>query len=165
MEKIEFTEHNMERFKNIVQKYEIKNSALLPTMYLAQEQFGYLSNEVLLYVAKILDLPAREVFEAASFYVFFKLKKMRYCLSVCNNITCSMFGSEKLSRRIYELLTIRHDEVTDDNIFGMKHVQCLGSCNTAPVVQVNEDYYEHMDEKKLEDLITTLRERSEKTSL
>ena len=94
---VSFTLENEKRFKNIVSKYEARASALLPTLWLAQEQFGYLSDETLNYVAGLLDMPSVHVFEAVSFYVLYKRKDMgKYCLQICNNISCQMMGSEKL---------------------------------------------------------------------
>ncbi len=159
--KIEFTPDRMDRFREIVAKYEMPASALLPTMYLAQEQFEFLSPAVLEYVATLLDLPPRHVFEAASFYVLFKKKDMgRWCLQVCNNVTCSMMGSEDLLKVIREDLGIGPMEVTRDGKFSLMPVQCLGSCDTAPVVQVNEDYHEKLDPQKFRALLSDLRGRS-----
>lgn len=156
---IEFTPERLEKFRALVAKYEEPACALLPTMYLAQEQFGFLSPSVLEYVAKLLSMPAARVFEAASFYILFKRKDMgRYCLQVCNNITCTMMGAQTLNRIIREELSIGPMEVTTDGMFSFMPVQCLGSCDTAPVVQVNEDYVEKLDPEKFRALLKRLRQ-------
>lgn len=154
---IQFSPENMERFKATVAKYEMPASALLPTLYLAQEQFGFLSPEVMIYVASLLGMPPVKVFEAASFYVMFKKKDMgRWCLQVCNNITCTMMGAEKLVKVIQDELGIGPNEVTKDGLFSYVPVQCLGSCDTAPVCQVNEEYVENLDPEKFRKLIRAL---------
>jgi NADH-quinone oxidoreductase subunit E len=155
---IEFSPEMKKRFQETVAKYEKPASALLPTLYLAQEQFGFLSPEVLEYVAKILELPSSHAFEAASFYTMYKKKDMgRWCLQVCNNITCTMMGSEALIGAVKEELGIGFNEKTPDNLFSMIPVQCLGSCDTAPVVQVNDDYVENLTPEKLRQLIRKLK--------
>lgn len=155
---IQFNAENMERFKSTVAKYEVPSSALLPTLYLAQEQFGFLSPEVMVYVASLLGMPPVKVFEAASFYVMFKKKDMgRWCLQVCQNITCTMMGAEKLVNVVREELGIGVNEVTPDGLFSFVPVQCLGSCDTAPVCQVNEEYVENLDPEKFRKLIRALK--------
>jgi NADH-quinone oxidoreductase E subunit len=155
---ISFTPDNQSRFEKIISKYETKASALLPTLWLAQEQFGFLSNEVMDYVAGLLDMAPAHVYEAVTFYVMFKRKDMgKYCLQICNNITCSMMGSEKLIQVAKDELHINFNEVTEDKMFSLVPVQCLGSCDTAPVVQVNEEYCENLNPEKFKDLIQRLR--------
>jgi NADH-quinone oxidoreductase E subunit len=155
---VEFSPEMKTRFEKTLAKYEVPASALLPTLYLAQEQFGFLSTEVLEYVAKILNLPSSHAFEAASFYTMFKKKDMgRWCLQVCNNVTCAMMGSEELIKTIKEELGISFNEKTPDNLFSVIPVQCLGSCDTAPVVQVNDDYVESLTPEKLRQHIRKLK--------
>jgi NADH:ubiquinone oxidoreductase subunit E len=106
-----------------------------------------------------LEIPPREVFEAASFYTLFRRKDMGcFRLQVCNNITCAMMGSEKILEVIEEELGITQGDVTSDRLFSLLHVQCLGSCGTAPVVQINEEYFELMTPEKMRATIRKLRE-------
>lgn len=156
-----FTPERLERFHGIVRRYEVKASALLPTLYLAQEQFGFLSPAVQDYVAALLEIPKRQVYEAVSFYTMFRRKDMgRFCLQVCNNITCSMMGSEGLIRVIKDDLGIGPHEVTKDGQFSFVPVQCLGSCDTAPVVQVNETYCEQLSIATFRKLLEELRKKT-----
>jgi len=155
---VSFTSENQARFEKIVAKYETKASALLPTLWLAQEQFEYLSNEVMDYVASLLGMPPSHVYEAVTFYVMFKRKDMgKFCLQICNNITCSMMGSEKLIQVARDELHIGFHEVTEDKMFSLVPVQCLGSCDTAPVVQVNEEYCENLTPETFKELIHRLK--------
>ncbi len=155
---VSFNPEIQKRFEATVAKYERKASALLPTLYLAQEQFSFLSPPVMIHVAKLLDMPPREVFEAVSFYTMFRKKDMgQYCLQVCQNVTCCLMGSDDLFKVIQEELGIGPDEVTADKKFSLVPVQCLGSCDTAPVVQINDDYVERLDPEKFRSLIKKLR--------
>jgi NADH-quinone oxidoreductase E subunit len=154
---VAFNPDIQKRFEAVVAKYERKASALLPTLYLAQEQFGFLSPQVMVHVAKLLEMPPREVFEAVSFYTMFRKKDMgQYCLQVCQNVTCGMMGSDDLFKVIKEELGIGPGEVTADKKFSLVPVQCLGSCDTAPVVQINDDYVERLDPEKFRSLLKRL---------
>ena len=154
-----FTPERKAKFDSLLSKYEIKASAILPTLYLAQEQWGHLTEEAMDYVATLLDLSPRHVREVASFYVMLrKVDHGKYCLQVCNNITCCMMGSEELLKVIKEELQLEKPyQLTPDKMFSLLPVQCLGSCDTAPVVQVNEDYYEKLTPDTLRKLIQALK--------
>jgi NADH-quinone oxidoreductase E subunit len=156
--KVELSAGRLVRFKQIVAKYEMPQSALLPTLYLAQEQFGFISREVEEYVAGLLGLTPRHVHEVVMFYTMFRKKDLgKWCLQVCNNVTCTMMGSEDLMKVVKEELGIGHDGVTDDKKFSCVSVQCLGSCDTAPVVQVNEEYVEKLDPNRFRDILKQLK--------
>ncbi|MBI1861686.1 MAG: NAD(P)H-dependent oxidoreductase subunit E [Deltaproteobacteria bacterium] len=156
--KYEFTPERMKEFQKVKAKYERPRSALLPALYLAQEQWKFLSDEAIQYVAGLLEMPAREVFEAVSFYTMFRKKDMgKYCLQVCNNITCTLMGSEALLDLLHKELDVGLSETTKDGMFSILSVQCLGSCGTAPVVQINENYYENMNCDRLKITLQQLR--------
>lgn len=158
MSALEFSPENKKRFTAIVAKYENPRSALLPVLWLAQEQFGFLSNPTMDYVAKLLDVPPAHVYECAMFYSMYKKKDLgKYCLQVCNNITCCMMGSEDLIKVVKEELNLGFNEVSADKMFSLVPVQCLGSCDTAPVVQVNDDYVENLTPDKFRTLIHKLK--------
>lgn len=155
---ITFSPEAVKRFEKIIEKYEIKDSALLPTLYLAQDEFGFLSDEALNYVASLLSLPPSHVYDVASFYTLFKRKPTgRYWIQVCQNITCHMMGSEKLLCLAKKKLNLSLNEMSEDKRFTLSQVQCLGSCDTAPVVQVNDDYHENMTIQKFETILEGLK--------
>lgn len=155
---VQFSDEKLKEFHAIVKKYEVPRSALLPTLYLAQEQFGYLNEENMKYVARLLEMPEREVFEAVSFYSMFHKKDMgRWCLQVCQNITCHMMGSDRIAEVIKTELGVGPHEVTPDGLFSYVPVQCLGSCDTAPVVAINEDYVENLTADRFRELIRKLK--------
>lgn len=153
-----FSSDRMKRFEELLTKYETKRSALLPVLYLAQEQWGYLSMDAMRYVAQLLDLPAAHVVEAVTFYTMFKKKDLgKHCLQVCNNITCTLMGSEDIMKAIHEEIGIGLHEVSEDMQFSLIPVQCLGSCDTAPVVQINDDYHENLTPESMKDLLRKMK--------
>lgn len=160
MSAIAFTPANQERFEKCVKKYEQRRSALLPTLWIAQEQFGYLSKEVMDHVATLLDMPPVQVYEAVTFYVMFRQKDLgKYCLQVCANITCGMMGANSLLKVIKEELGLSTaGSVSEDKMFSLVPVQCLGSCDTAPVVQINDDFFEKMTPELLKSVIQKLKQ-------
>lgn len=157
---IEFSPENKQKFQKIVAKYETTRSALLPVLYIAQDQFGFLSKEVMDYVADLLQIPRAAAYEAVSFYSMFKKKDMgTYCIQICNNITCCMMGSEEMIAIAKEELGIsQFFETTADKKFSLVPVQCLGSCDTGPVAQVNEDpYLENLKPEKFREYLRQLK--------
>lgn len=154
----QFTPENEKRSEALMAKYEVKRSALLPLLWLVQEQNGFVTQEASKVVADKLGISTREVWEAVTFYVMFRRKDMgKYCLQVCTNITCTMMGAEKLLEVIQSDLGLKAGEVSKDGQFSLVPVQCLGSCDTAPVVQVNLDYFEKMEPEILRGLIQKLK--------
>ena len=160
MSAIAFTSENKSRFEKIVSKYETRRSALLPVLYLAQDQFGHLSGDVLDYVADELQVPRAAAYEAVSFYSMYKKKDMgQYCIQVCNNITCCMMGAEEIIEVIKKETGIeKFHEVSADKKFSLIPVQCLGSCDTGPVAQINQDaYIEGLTPAKIKEHLSRLK--------
>jgi len=159
MSKPPFTSEKLAQVQKVMAQYEIKASALLPVLRMAQEEWGYLSSEVMDYVAGLLDLCPRHVREVASFYILLKKQDLvEHCLQVCGNLTCCMMGSDELLKVIEEELGIKKPmELSSDRRFSLMPVQCLGSCDTAPVVQINDDYFENLNPEILRGLIRKLK--------
>ena len=156
--KLAFTPERMKIFKETVAKYEVAQSALLPTLHLAQEQWGFLSTPVLDYVADLLKLTQRHVYECATFYTMFRKKDWgKYHLQVCQNISCTLMGGEAIFKVIEEELGIKPGQVTADKKFGCMPVECLGSCDTAPVCQINDDYAEKLSPEKFREILRALK--------
>lgn len=150
-----------ERFENevddILARYPVKRSALLPLLNLAQREEGFVSEPVMQEIAKILDLTPAQVFETVTFYTMFNLKPIgTFHLQVCKSLMCALVGSDDVVRWIQNKLGIAPGQTTPDNVFTLSVVECLGSCGTGPMMQVNDDYYEQLSEEKvgrvLEDL-------------
>ncbi len=152
------SEDTRQNIKALIERYPHRRSALIPSLQLAQEEAGYLSSDVIREVAKIFDLTPNEVYEVASFYTMLYKKPVgRYVIQVCTNISCLLCGSEGIMSHLEKKLGIKPGETTPDNKFTLMEVECLASCGTAPVVQINEDYHEDLTPEKLDRILDSLK--------
>lgn len=141
-------------------RYPHPNSALLPALALAQKEHGWLSPEVLEEVAAVMDLSPAQVGSVASFYTMFNRRPVgKYLIQVCTNIACSLLGAEHIVEHLKRQLGINVGETTPDGRFTLMEVECLGSCGTAPVMQVNDTYYENLTAEKVDEILAGLRRR------
>lgn|SRR5574341_972888 len=140
-------------------KYPNPKTAILPSLHLAYKEVGFLSPEVLKDVAFLLDFPYTEVSEVSSFYTMFPKKNMgKYFIQVCTNISCYLCGANGLLEYLQQKLGIKIGEITPDGLFSLGTVECLGSCDTAPVIQINnEDFSENLTREKIDRIIDQLR--------
>lgn len=161
MANFQFNEENLKRAQEVLSHYpnDRKKSALVPILDLAQRQNGnYLSKEVIEYVAHLLNLTNIAVYEVASFYSMFNLKSVgKYLIQFCRTTPCMLCGCDGLVEFCEELLEIKVGETTQDGFFSLKEVECLGSCVSAPVVQINDTYYEKLTKESLGKIIDELR--------
>ena len=140
---IKFDDEREKRFQETLGKYPTKEAVLLPALWLAQEQFGSLSDPVLEYVASRLDLSPVKALAVCEFYTMYKRHTVgRFHLQLCRNLTCSILGSEKLQAFIEDATGVKPGETAADGVFSLELVECLGSCGTAPVLRVNDTYFE-----------------------
>lgn len=138
--------------------YPQKQAMLLPALHAAQKERGWISDETMQDVADFLDVPKTRVKEVVTFYHMFKTKPVgKYNLQFCNNIACWLRGSEELIHHAEKKCGVGMGETTKDGRFTISEVECLGSCGTAPVCQVNDDYHENFDEKTLDRMLEELR--------
>jgi NADH-quinone oxidoreductase subunit E len=154
---IQFSPETLKRAQEIIARYpaDKKKSALIPLLHLAQDEFGgWLSPEAMQHVASVLDIQDIEVYEVASFYSMFNLKKRGNCLiEVCHTSSCWLMGAEDIVRHIQKRLGIKVGETTPDGIFTLKTVECLGACGYAPMFQVGDKFYEFLTIEKVDALI------------
>jgi NADH-quinone oxidoreductase subunit E len=154
---IKFSDQTLSLVQRMMKRYpEGKHkSALIPVLHMAQAEFdGWLSVEVMDYVASVLNIQPVEVYEVASFYSMFNLKPVGKCVvEVCRTSSCWLRGAEDIISHIENKLKIKVGESTPDGMFTLKTVECLGSCGTAPMMQVGPDYYENLTQKKTDDLL------------
>lgn len=152
-----FTEDNADLAKKIISRYpkERSISAVLPLLHLAQSQNeNYVSNEVISYVADFLSVNEVEVKEVVTFYSMFNQAPVgKYLIQICGTMPCMLRNSEGIEKACIDKLGISYDQTTEDGMFSLKKVECLGACTNAPVCQINNDYYENMDEGKILNLI------------
>ena len=155
---MEFSEQGKKEFEKIISKAVTKQSALISTLHIAQREFGYITPEAMDYVAKLVDLSPARVQGAVTFYTMFYTKPVgKYVLQVCSTLSCALRSSESLFDHISKKLGISKGETTKDGRFTLVKVECLGSCGTSPVMQVNEDYHENLTLEKVDQLLESLK--------
>jgi NADH-quinone oxidoreductase subunit E len=155
-----FSQETEEKFKHLVSIYPQKRSALIPMLLLAQKEHGYVKAETIQYVGKYLDLNASEVDSIMSFYTLLRRRPVgKYHIMICTNLACLLRGSDEIEACVKRKLGVGLGEVTPDGLFSAIEFECLGSCTTAPCLQVNGEFYENLDVPKTERLIDELRSR------
>ena len=158
---IVFSEKKLTQVNEILQRYPDgkQKSALLPVLHLAQEEFGgWLSVEVMDYVASLLNILPIEVYEVATFYSMYNLKPVgKFVFEVCQTGPCMLNGSDQIIDYIKEKLNIKVGETTKDGLFTLKTVECLGACGYAPMMQFGKNYREHLTKEKVDAIIDECR--------
>ncbi|MFZ2324980.1 MAG: NAD(P)H-dependent oxidoreductase subunit E [Ignavibacteriaceae bacterium] len=153
-----FTPENIERINKEIQKYPVKKPAVMATLYIAQEQNGYISNEVIKEVSTILDMTTEDVLGVVTFYTMYHQKQMgKYHIQVCTNVSCMLRGGYEIWNQVKDKLGLDNMESTEDHKFSLEEVECMGSCGSAPMLAVNEDYYENLTKDKVEEIINFLK--------
>jgi NADH-quinone oxidoreductase subunit E len=149
-----FSEEFETRFADMLTHYPTKRSALVPTLLYAQDEVGHLSNEVIAELAQRLDLTELEVRNVISYYSMLTTKpRGKYNVQVCTNIACMLRGGEQLLDHCKSKLGIGHKGTTQDGLFSLEEVECIGACSWAPAVQVNYDYHENLTTDKLDQVL------------
>ena len=151
---VQFSEANLRKLEEMRKRYPTKQALTLPVLWMAQEQFGWISGEVMKYIAGLLDLPVSQVLGVLSFYTMYNSRPVgKYHLQVCTNVSCMLRGSDRIMKHLSERLGIHEGETTADGRFTITEVECLGSCGTAPMLQVNNDFAENLTPEKLDRLM------------
>lgn len=154
---IKFTEKNLKKLEEIKKHYPKSAAALMPALWIAQEQFGWLSLDVMKYVGELLDVPYEQVYGVVKFYTMYNEKPVgKHHLQVCTNISCMLRGSYNVLDYISSKLGISPGETTQDKQFTLSEAECLGSCGTAPMMQVNNFYEENLTKEKVDKIIEKL---------
>jgi NADH-quinone oxidoreductase subunit E len=154
---LEFSPKTYKKFEETVSRYPKKEAAMLPVLYLAQQEFGYLSAEAIEYVARLMGQSPARVMGVVSFYTMFYTKPIgRHHIQVCRTLSCALGGSEKITRVIKTILGIEPGQTTPDGRFTLSEVECLASCGTAPMMQINDDYYENLTPDRMKEILEKL---------
>ena len=144
---------------DVLSRYPVKRSALLPLLYMAQREEGYVTEAAMQEIAGILKLTPPQVYETATFYTMLNLKPVgKFHLQVCKSLMCALVGSDTVIGWIGAKLGIKPGETTPDKLFTLSIVECLAACGTGPMMQVNDDYYERLTEEKLDRILADLRQ-------
>lgn len=151
---MKFSDEFEQRFAEMVTHYPTKRSVLVPTLLYAQDEVGYVSDDVISELAKRLDLTELDVRNVISYYSMLTTKpRGKYNVQVCTNIACMLRGGEELFDHCKKKLGIGHKGTTADGLFSLEEVECIGGCSWAPAVQVNYDFHENLTPEKMDKVL------------
>ena len=163
-QEVQFSANTLEKVNKIISRYPEgrQKSAILPVLHIAQEELGgYLSVDVMDYVAKLLDLEPIEVYEVATFYSQYYLDKVgKFVIEVCHTGPCALCGGEKITDYLEKKLHVSKGGTTTDGLFTLRTVECLGACGYAPVMQINTENYEFLTKEKIDEIIENLTDKA-----
>jgi len=143
---------------DLIKKYPQPRSALIPALRLAQNEAGYLSESLLEEIARIFNISPGEVNEVATFYSMFYTKPVgKYVIQVCTNISCMLRKSDQILAHLEKRLGIKPGQTTPDRRFTLMEAECLASCGTAPMAQINDEYYQNLTTEKLDQILDGLK--------
>lgn len=140
------SEQGLAQVKKELSRYEARESAIIPSLYVAQkENKGFINADVIRHLSQVMDIPESRINEVFKFYTMFNQKQVgKFHVQVCTNISCALEGGRELAHHICHELGVKPGEVTPDGRFTVSKVECLGSCGTAPMMQVNDRYHEKL---------------------
>jgi len=154
---IKFTSEELNEIENIKSKYPTTEAAIMPILWFVQNKFGYISDEVIIYLSYILKISTSKIEGITSFYTMFHRKPVgKYHIQVCTNVSCMVRDGIKLFNYISDKYNIKNMETTSDGMFSLEEVECMGACGGAPMIAINENYYENINIDKIDTLLTKL---------
>ena len=154
---VAFSDAARAEFERLATRYPDRKAVILPALHLAQKEFGYVSDDAIVYIAGLVGASPAEIEGVATFYTMYNRKPVgKYHVQICRNISCSLLGAEHLIEHLSAKLGIRPGETTPDGKFTLTKVECLGSCGTAPVMQVNDEYHEHLTVESIDRILDRL---------
>ncbi len=151
------SEKSLQRIEELKKRYPHPQAVVLEALWMWQGEHGWISQEGMQYVASLLQIPEHHVYGVVTFYTMFnRTPQGRHKIEVCTNVSCMLRNSERILRHLEDRLQIKTGETTPDQRFTLVEAECLGSCGTAPVIQVGDRYYENLDTDKLDGLLREL---------
>jgi NADH-quinone oxidoreductase subunit E len=151
------SEENLKKIEVLKPRFQTTQALTLPVLWMIQQQYGWISSEAMQYVAQLLNVPVSHVYGVVTFYTMYNQQPIgKYHLQVCTNVSCMLNGGEELRDHICKRLGVKLGETTSDNRFTVTEVECLGSCGTAPMMQVNDDYFENLTLEQVDELLERL---------
>jgi len=151
------SESACKQIQDLIGQYPRKRSALIPSLHLVQKELGYISRDTMREIAEIFEISPNEVHEVTSFYTMFHRNPVgKYVLQVCTNISCQLCNAEGIMDHLTNRLGIKPGDTSPDGKLTLVEVECLGSCGTSPVVQINDDYHEELTPEKLDKILDSL---------
>ena len=148
------TAQNLNRLEQLKKHYPTTKALTLPVLWMIQDQYGWISQDSMKYVAELLKLPVSHVYGVVTFYTMFNTKRVgKNHIQVCTNVSCMLRDGEKIADHICKRLNIKMGETTPDEHFTVTEVECLGACGGAPMMQVNDKYHENLTVEKVDRLL------------
>lgn len=152
-----FSDDQRERIRALTKRYQTPQAAVLEALWMWQDTHGWISEEGMREVAALLEIPEHHVLGVVTFYTMFNKKPVgRHKIEVCTNVSCMLRNSDRILKHVEERLGIGVGETTPDKKFTLVEAECLGSCGTAPMMQIGEEYHEHLDEIKVDAILSNL---------
>ena len=153
-------------FDQIIARYPLKRSAMVPLLLYAQDEIGQVSDEVIAEVARRVEVRPIEVVEVVSYYSMLHRQPVsKHQLQVCTGISCMLRGADEVFEHCAKKLGVGHKQTTPDGLFSLEQVECLGACCGAPAMQVNYDYYENLTLGEIDQLITELKKKEPRSNM
>ena len=150
-----FNEEHLSAYQTMLPRYPHAKALLLPCLWMAQYQEGHISTEAMKYISELLDIPHAHIYGVATFYTMFNLEKVPpFHIQVCKTLSCELCGKHEIIKSIEEEIGIKVGEETE--LFKLSEVECLGACGGAPMLCLNEEYYENLTPKKTKELLQRL---------
>ncbi len=154
MNNFKYTSENEIKFQEYVTRYPKIDSCMLPALWLVQEQEGWVSPEAMIFVAEKLGKTPIQVYEVATFYTMFNLKPIgKHHIELCKTLSCMLCGSRQLKQHIKDTLGIEAGQTSEDGLFHLSEVECMGACGGAPMFALNGQYHEKLTKEKVDELI------------
>ncbi len=153
------SEQGLANVKKELARYEAKESAIIPSLYIAQkENNGFITPDIIRHLSQVMDIPEARINEVFKFYTMFNQEPVgKYHVQVCTNISCALEGGREMVSHICKELGVKLNEVSADGRFTVSKVECLGSCGTAPMMQVNDTYHEKLTPESAMNLLRGMR--------
>jgi NADH-quinone oxidoreductase E subunit len=153
-----FSEDQRTKLEALKKRYQKPQAVIMAALWMWQENEGWISDDGMKAVADILGLPLHHVLGVVTFYSMYNRKPVgRHKIEVCTNVSCMLRNSEKIVKHIESRLHIAAGETTADKKFTLVEAECLGSCGTAPMMQIGDTYYENLDEEKVNKILAELK--------
>ncbi|MEE8319440.1 MAG: NADH-quinone oxidoreductase subunit NuoE [bacterium] len=157
-----FDHEQIKKMEDIVARYEVQASAIMPLLHFVQETKGHLEEEHLVFVADFLDIPHVRAFEVATYYTMYFTKPIgKYLIQVCRNLSCSINGAPEVIEAIRENLKVELGEMTADGLFTIVEVECIGACDLAPAVMINEKLFGKVSTDSISGILDSYREKAQ----
>ncbi len=154
----EFTDDILEKIKKLKERYPSPKALTLPLLWIAQEQEGFISMEAMEVIAEHTTRPTMEIYKTATFYTMFNLTPVgTYHIQLCKTLSCSLSGKDDILQHIKKSIGIEVGETTEDGKFTLSQVECLGSCGTAPIMQINTTNHESLTVEKIDEILEELK--------